>query len=61
MIRVYLVSQAVQAYVDPGTITLIIQVIVASSVAGLVMVVAFWRRVKAVFTKLIARFRRGSD
>ena len=40
-----------QAYLDPGTGSMIIQVVVAGIAAGLLLVKTYWRRLKAFFSR----------
>ncbi len=48
------------AYLDPGSGSYLIQVIIASMVAGGVMVGAKWQQFKEFLTKTIKKNRNGS-
>ena len=54
------VAWNVHAYIDPGTGSLIIQVIIASFIGGLFLIKVFWRKVKAFFNNLFSRAGRGN-
>ena len=54
-----LVSQNIHAYIDPGTGSLIIQVLIASFVGALFMIKIYWKKVKAFFNKLFSKDRKG--
>lgn len=55
-----LTSQNIHAYIDPGTGSLIIQVLIASFVGGLFLLKVFWGKVKAFLSKLFSKVRRGN-
>ena len=55
MVNLHLVSQNFQTYIDPGTGSLIIQMLIASSIAGLFMLKTFWAKIKAFFIRLFTR------
>ena len=40
-----------QAYIDPGTGSIIAQAIVAAVVGGLVLIKTYWRKLKMVFSR----------
>ncbi len=46
------------AYIDPGTGSLIIQILIGLLVGGVIGVKAFWRRITSFFGRL---FHRSSD
>jgi len=46
----------VPSYIDPGTGSLVIQVLIASLVGGLFMLKVYWRKVKAFILR-----RKGKD
>ncbi len=48
-------------YIDPGTASLIIQVLVGAVVAGLVSVRVFWKRINASIRSFFSRRRRESE
>lgn len=58
MIKLNEVSQSFLTYIDPGTTTMIIQVLIAGAIAGFFMLGIFWRKVK-VF--LIGLFKKRKD
>ncbi len=47
-------------YIDPGTGSLIIQVLVASFVGALFLIKIFWGKVKAFFGKVFSRGGKGN-
>ena len=55
-----LTSQNIHAYIDPGTGSLIIQILIASFVGGLFLIKVFWGKVKAFFNNLFSRARKGN-
>ena len=44
-------SGPVQAYLDPGTGSMVIQVVLGGIVGGLTLLRLYWRRVKALFSR----------
>lgn len=52
------ITSQVILYIEPGTLTMIIQVLIAGAIAGLFMLKTFWGRVKLFLTKL---FRKDND
>jgi len=56
---VLFISQNIQTYIDPGTGSLIIQVLIASFIGGLFLIKVFWRRIKTFFDKLFGRADKG--
>ncbi len=56
-----LTFQDVHAYIDPGTGSLVIQVLIASFVGGLFLLKIFWGKVKVFFKGLFAKARRSND
>ena len=42
-------------YIDPGTLTMVIQVLIASAIAGAFMIRGFWERIKRVIGRVIAK------
>ncbi|MFO7997104.1 MAG: hypothetical protein R6U93_08250 [Dehalococcoidia bacterium] len=48
-------------YIDPGTGSIIIQVLVGSFVAGLAMIGVYRMRVKNFFTSLFSRHKQDND
>ena len=48
----------IHAYIDPGTGSLIIQVLIASFFGALFLLKVFWGKVKAFLNNLLARTRR---
>ncbi len=55
-----LAAYSIHAYIDPGTGSLIIQVLIASFVGGLFLIKVFWRKIQAFFGNLFARVRKGT-
>ena len=53
-VHVILIQEA-DAYLDPGTGSYILQVIIAISVAGLYIIKLFWNKIKAFFKNLFTR------
>lgn len=49
------------AYIDLGTGSLIIQVIIASTVGGLFLLKGFWRKVKTFLVSLVSRTKGSGD
>lgn len=54
------ILQNVHPYIDPGTGSLIIQILIASFVGGLFLMKVFWGKVKAFFNNILSRARRGN-
>ncbi len=50
----------VHAYIDPGTGSLIIQILIASFVGGLFLIKVFWGKVKAFLSNLFSKSKRGN-
>ena len=55
-----LAAYNIHAYIDPGTGSLIIQVLIASLVGTLFLIKVFWSKVKAFFGNLFSRARKGT-
>ncbi len=53
-----LTSQDIHAYIDSGTVSLAIQILIASFVGGLFLLKVFWGKVKAFFSNLLSKTRR---
>lgn len=51
----------VHDYIDPGTGSLIVQVVIASVVGGLFVFKVFWGKVKKFFRNLFTRTSRNDD
>jgi len=51
----------VHNYLDPGTGSLIIQVLIATFLGGLFLTKVYWGKVTAFLSKLFRRARRGDD
>ena len=54
------ISQDIHAYIDAGTGSLIIQFLIAGAVGGLFLIKVFWKKVKAFFSNLFSRARKGN-
>ena len=50
----------IHAYIDPGTGSLIIQILIASFVGGLFLIKVFWGKVKAFLSNLYSKSKRGN-
>ena len=48
-------------YLDPGTGSLVIQIIIASLLGGSFVLKIFWGKVKVFFNKLFSRAKKGTD
>jgi len=44
-------SQGVHYYIDPGTGSLVIQILIGSALGALFFVKAFWNKIKPFFTR----------
>jgi len=44
-----------QAYLDPGSGSFILQLLLASLLALLVLVKAYWQKIKTIFTRLLSK------
>ena len=55
------IFKGVDAYIDAGTGSLIIQFLIAGAVGGIVLVRGFWRRIKAFFDNHFSKSRKGND
>ena len=53
------ISQNIHAYIDAGTGSLIIQILIASFVGGVFLIKVFWRKIKAFLSSLFLRARKG--
>ena len=53
-------SQNIRAYIDPGTGSLIIQVLIASFVGALFVIKVYWKKVKAFVNNLFSKARKGN-
>jgi len=50
----------IHAYIDPGTGSLIIQVLIASFLGALFLLKVFWGKVKVFLNNLFSQFRKGN-
>lgn len=50
----------IHAYIDPGTGSLIIQVLIASFFGALFLLKVFWGKVKVFLNNLFSQFRKGN-
>ena len=50
-----LTSQNIHAYIDLGTGSLIIQVLIASFLGGLFLLKVYWKKVRAFFSNLFSK------
>jgi hypothetical protein len=46
------------AYIDPGSSSFIVQILIGAAAGGALAIATFWRRIKAFFSRL---FGRGGD
>jgi len=60
MINMTVPFQNVHAYIDPGTGSLIIQILIGGAVGGLFLIKMYWKKVKAFFVKVFSRVRKGN-
>ena len=64
MLSVVLILPAllnVHNYLDPGTGSLIIQVLIGTFLGGLFLAKLYWKRVSTFLSKLFRKDRRGDD
>ena len=54
-----LTSQNIHAYIDPGTGSLLLQVLIASFVGALFLIKIYWQKVTAFFKNLFSKARKG--
>jgi len=54
-------SQPLDAYLDPGTGSIILQAVIGIAVGGLFAVGLFWSRVKTFFRNLFSRGEKEKD
>lgn len=52
-------SQSVHGYIDPGTGSLVLQVLIASFVGALFLIKIYWGKLKAFFNNLFSKARKG--
>ena len=50
----------IHAYIDAGTGSLIIQILIAGFVGGIFLIKVFWGKIKAFFSNLFSKSRRGN-
>lgn len=60
LLPLILITQNIDAYIDPGTGSLIIQFLIASLVGGLFLIKVFWAKIKAFFSNLSSKARKGN-
>ncbi len=60
MINIAVTFQNVHAYIDPGTGSLIIQLLIGGTVGGLFLIKMYWKKVKTFFVKVFSRVRKGN-
>lgn len=56
MVSLFLLSsllfiQSASAYIDPGTGSMVVQIVVAGMISASVAIRIFWRKIKSIFTK----------
>ena len=52
-------SQNIHAYIDLGTGSLVIQVLIASFLGGLFLLKVYWAKVRVFFRNLFSKARKG--
>ena len=50
-----------RAYLDPGTGSYVVQVLIATLAGGTYLLISSWARVKEIFQDLISRFSKKKD
>lgn len=55
-----LLSQDVRLYIDAGTGSLVIQLLIASAVGGLVLVRVFWSKIKTFFQNRFSKSKKDN-
>ena len=55
-----LLSQDVRLYIDAGTGSLVIQLLIASAVGGLVLVRVFWSKIKTFFQSRFSKSKKDN-
>lgn len=55
MIKLLLDISSIPNYIDPGTGSLVVQILIASLIGSLFMLKIYWKRIKTFFS------RRGKD
>ena len=53
--------KSVQAYLDPGSGSFILQILLAALVGGLFIVKSYWKKIAEFFRKLFSRGDRGGE
>lgn len=54
-----LVLQNVRDYIDPGTGSLMLQVLIGSLIGGLFLIKVFWSKMKVFFSSLFSKSTEG--
>jgi len=54
-----LALQNVRDYIDPGTGSLMLQVLIGSLIGGLFLIKVFWSRIKVFFSSLFSKSTEG--
>jgi len=54
-----LALQNVRDYIDPGTGSLVLQVLIGSLIGGLFLIKVFWSRIKVFFSSLFSKSTEG--
>lgn len=56
-----LVSQPAYAYIDPGSVNMLFQALIAAIAAGSVFIGIFWRKIKIFFSRLMGKKQSETD
>jgi len=51
----------VNNYIGPGTISLIIQILIAGLIGGLFLIKVYWKKISSFFSNLFSRTRHDND
>ena len=58
---VLLLLREAHAYLDPGTGSMFLQLLIGSIAAGLLMINVYWEKVKSFFSSRFSKLRRSGD
>ena len=58
---VLLLLREAHAYLDPGTGSMFLQLLIGSIAAGLIMIRVYWERVKSFFSSRFSKLRLSED
>jgi len=57
----FLITENLFAYLDPGTGTYILQIVMAALLAGLVGIKMFWRKIKSIFNMIFKKDKKNQE